>query len=269
MVNVNLAINYVNQNGNDIDRARLKGILLKAPAKDDIIQKLQQLQNPDGGFSYWTKECSTVFDTVYILAWLDDLQIMTGDLIDRAFQFLISKQKDDGSWDEVSEVEKFGSEFALKPDELETQVFLTAFCSHWFVRFGRAEPPGAKGSPVEFLKSNRSDTGLILDDQQATWDSLVLFAYYPGPESDLFKETVEIIEKRFAPDELSGSSLAYLLCCLRDAKLNAFHPLVNLCTDELNQKQHEDGSWESEYGDEYNTSATVDALRVMEHYKVG
>ncbi len=269
MVNINLAISYVKQNGNELDRARLKGILLKTPPAVDIIQKLQTLQNPDGGFSYWTKECSTIFDTVYLLAWLDDLQLMTGELIDNAFKFLISQQKDDGSWDEVSEVENYDSEFSLKPGELETRVFLTAFSSHWFVRFDRSEPPEAKGCPVEFLKANITESGLILDDQQATWDSLVLFSYYPGRDSDLFKETLEIIEKKFTPEELTGSSLAYLLCSLRDAKLEAFHPLVNLCTDELNQKQRNDGSWESEYGEEYSASATVDALRVMKYFNVG
>jgi hypothetical protein len=55
---------------------------------------------------------------------------------------------------------------------------------------------------------------------------------------------------------------------LRDAGLDAFHPMVNLSTDELIQKQQEDGSWESEYGEEYSVGATIEALRVLKHYNL-
>ena len=81
-------------------------------------------------------------------------------------------------------------------------------------------------------------------------------------------DLLEVIEKKFSSERTKGSDIAYLLCCLRDAGLTAYHPFVNLCTDELIQKQQEDGSWESEYGEDYYTNATIEALRVLKHYKV-
>jgi hypothetical protein len=268
MVNLNQAINFVNANGSEIEKARMKSILLGSPPKDDIINKLTELQNEDGGFSYFTKDISTVFDTVYILTWLDDLQIHDGKLVDSAFEFLAKNQQDDSGWDEVPGVADLDSDTALPPGELDTRVFLTAFCAHWFVRFERTKTTENKGSPLEFITNHRNPDGLILDDQQTTWDSLVLFSRSPGKDSELFAETIEIIEKKFSPDELMGGNLAYMLCCLRDAGLDAYHPIVNLTTDELIQKQREDGSWESEYGDEYATAATIEALRVLKHYNV-
>ena len=260
-------IKYVEQQGDNIERNRLKCILVGKPVKNDILDELIKMQNPDGGFSYWVKEFSTVFDTVYILSWLDDLQLRSGKIVDDAFDFLISMQREDSGWDEVEYVKDLDSPSFI-PGKIDTRVFLTAYCAHWFIRFGRAEPPGAKGCPVDFIKEFRNPNGLILDDLQATWDSLVLFSYHPGQDSELFKEAYEIIEKKFAPDNQKGSNIAYLLCCLRDAKLPIENPFVNLCIDELIQKQQENGFWESEYGEEYTVGATIEALRVLKYYKV-
>jgi hypothetical protein len=268
MVNLNQAINFVNTNGNEIEKARMKSLLLGTQPDQNIIQELTKYQNEDGGFSYFTKDISTVFDTIYILTWLDDLQLRDGELVNSAFEFLIKNQQDDTGWDEVSEVANLDASDALPPGEIDTRVFLTAFCAHWLVRFDRTKEMDNKGEPLEFITNHRNPDGLILDDQQTTWDSLVLFSRSPGKESELFAETIEIIEKKFSPDELMGGNLAYLLCCLRDAGLDAYHPIVNLSTDELIQKQREDGSWESEYGDEYATAATIEALRVLKHYNV-
>ena len=268
MVKVIKAIDYVKEHGDTIEKNRLNCILLNTPATTSIKNKLKKMQNPDGGFSYWTKEFSTVSDTIYILSWLDDLQIHTGKIVDYAFDFLISHQQPDGGWDEVGAMEDAGKSSDIIPGEVETRAFLTAYCAHWFVRFGRAEPPEARGCPMEFLKTCRKPSGLILDDLQATWDSLVLFSFYPGATSQLFNDTLEVIEKKFSPDTWKGSKVAYLLCCLRDSGLEAYHPFVNLCTDELIQKQQEDGSWESEYGAKHATDATISALRVLKHYNV-
>ena len=268
MVNIRKAIDYVRDNGDEIQKKRLNCILLDSPAARHIQEELAKMQNPDGGFSYWVEGLSTVADTVYILSWLDDLQFRNGEIVDHAFEFLLSNQQLDGGWDEVQELDDTSKKSEIIPSDVDARVFLTAFSAHWFVRFGRVESMEKKGNPLEFLKICRSPSGLILEDLQATWDSLVLFSNQPGPGSDLFLETVEIIEKRFSPDTMKGSKLAYLLTCLRDAGLHAYHPLVNLCTDELIQKQREDGSWESEYGEKYSTDATIEALRVLKFYKI-
>lgn len=268
MVNIKKAIDYIKEHGDEIEKNRLNCILLDIPATTSIKNKLKKMQNPDGGFSYWIQEFSTVSDTIYVLSWLDDLHIQSGKIVNRAFDFLISHQQPDGGWDEVSSMDKSEKSSKLKSGEEETRVFLTAYCAHWFVRFGRAEPPEAKGCPAEFLKAHITPSGLILDDLQATWDSLVLFSFHPGRESELFKKTLDVIEKKFSPDTSKGSEIAYLLCCLKDSRLTAYHPFVNLCTDELIQKQQEDGSWESEYGAKHTTDATIGALRVLKHYKV-
>lgn len=159
------------------------------------------MQNPDGGFAYWVKDFSTVCDAVYILKWLDDLSLRREPLVKRAISFLLSQQKEDGGWDEVERVRETNPPPFLMPGEINTRVWLTADCAHWLVRLGYAEPPEAKGCPVKFLLAHREPSGRLVGYLRATWDALVLFAYYPGPDSDVFKQTLEIIDKEFTPEK--------------------------------------------------------------------
>jgi hypothetical protein len=268
MVNIKKAIEFVKDKGDELEKNRLNSILLSSPASKSIQRKFREMQNSDGGFAYWTKEFSTVSDTVYMLSWLDDFQVHSGRIVDSAFDFLASNQQPDGGWDEVESMKNSTKSTGLTAGEEETRVFLTAYCAHWHVRFNRAKTLVDEKNPVEFLIPYRSPNGLILDDLQATYDSLVLFSHNPGKDSYLFAETIEVMEKKFSPDSGKGTNIAYLLCCLRDAGLEAYHPFVNLCIDELIQKQQEDGSWESEYGEKYATNATLEAIRVLMHYNV-
>lgn len=268
MVNFEKAIAYVQVKGDMVERARLTCLLQEKLPQNSMLQRLEQMQNPDGGFAYWIKDFSTVCDTVYILTWLDDLSLHDGALVDRAFDFLLKHQNEDGGWDEIEEVRKINPPDFLLPGQIKTRVWLTAYCAHWFVRFGRAEPPGAKGCPAKFLIAHREASGRLAGYLRATWDALVLFSYHPGTDSDEFAQTLEAIKREFTPERWEGSYLAWLLCCLRDAGLSSEDPFVRRCLDELIHMQRRDGSWESEDGKQFAANATIEALRVLKHYEV-
>jgi len=135
------------------------------------------------------------------------------------------------------------------------------------VRFGRAEPPGAKGCPVRFLEKHVEPSGLLKGYLRATWDALVIFGYHPGADSELFANTLKAIEHSFNPEAWDGSVVAWLLRALRDSGLGADHQLVSRSLDVLEARQLSDGSWGSEDGEEYSVWATVDALRVLRDFR--
>ena len=109
------------------------------------------------------------------------------------------------------------------------------------------------------------ETGRLAGYLRATWIALPMLAFYPGPDSDSFHRAVAVVEANYSP-EWQGSYLAWLLRCLQDAGLPADHPLVARCLADLISKQQADGSWESEDGEEFAASATVEALRVLKGY---
>lgn len=267
-MNIEKAIAHVQTNGDIIERARLASILWGKRPHKSVLQKLAEMQNPDGGFAYWIKDFSIVCDTVYVLIWFDDLSIRRGNLVERAIDFLLRHQKGDGGWDEIERVKETNPPPFLIPGKITTRVWLTAYCAHWLVRFGYAEPPKAKGCPVKFLLANREPSGQLVGGCRATWDGLVLFSYHPGQDSEIFKQTLEVIEKEFKPEKWEGSYLAWLLCCLRDAGIPTKHRFVKRCLQELVKKQRPDGGWESEDGERYAANATIEALRVIKHYGV-
>lgn len=269
MVDLEKAIAYVQAKGDIIEQARLASILWGKPLEKAALQKLAEMQNPDGGFSYWVKGFSTVCDTVYILIWLDELSLQRKPLAKRAINFLFKQQKEDGGWDEVERVKEANPPPFLKPGEISTRIWLTAHCAHWLVRFGYAEHPKAKGCPAEFLLAHKEPSGRLVGcskDLRAMWDWLVLLAYYPGPDSEIFKQTLTIIEKEFSPEKWEGSYLAWLMFCFRDAGLRVNYPFVKRCLNELVKKQRPDGSWDSEDGEAFAVHATIEALCVIKHY---
>jgi squalene cyclase len=266
MVDVQAAESFVMRRGDIVQQARLESTLRQKRPARSVLSTIEIMRKSDGGFAFWDDDISSITSTLTILGWMDDLSVKTGTRVDKTFEFLLEHQQEDGGWDELEAVRNLRAPPFMTPGETSTRIWLTACCAHWFVRFGRAEPPGSKGCPVRFLEQYVESSGLLSGYLRATWDALVIFGYHPGVDSQLFADTVKAIEESFAPEAWDDSVIAWLLRALRDSGLQAKHQLVNRSLDVLEAKQRFDGSWGSEDGDEYSVWATVDALRVLKDF---
>ncbi|MFW9943893.1 MAG: prenyltransferase/squalene oxidase repeat-containing protein [Candidatus Sifarchaeia archaeon] len=266
MVDVQAAESFVKKRGDRVQQARLYSILRQKRPHRSVLSAIEDMRKSDGGFAFWDDDFSSIISTLSILGWIDDLSMNEGALVDKTFEFLLDHQQKDGGWDELEAVNNLKAPPFMAPGKTDTRVWLTACCAHWFVRFDRAEPPGAKGCPVRFLEKHVEPSGLLRGYLRATWDALVIFGHHPGVDSELFTNTVKAIECSFMPVAWDGSVIAWLLRALRDSGLKVDHPLVSRSLDVLETKQLFDGSWRSEDGDEYSVWATVDALRVLKDF---
>jgi hypothetical protein len=261
MIDLEKAIAFVQSSGDEIERARLYAILWDAPPPHSVLMKIAESQHADGGFTYWCREASNICDTAYILQWLEELHIYDTLFVNRACQYLIDHQKEDGGWDEVQALRDLPVPDWMVPGILENRLWLTAFCAHILIHFGYAEAPGTR-CPADFLLAHCDKAGRIKGYLRTTWTALPMLAFYPGKGSEAFKKAVQVLEKEYRQD-WNGGYLAWLLHCLQDADLESEHPLVKRCLTDLAQKQRGDGSWEPEKGeDERQTvNATIVALR--------
>ena len=266
MVDVKHAESFVKKKGDKVQQARLESILQQKRPPRLVLRSIEEMRKSDGGFAFWDDDISSITSTLNILVWIDDLSVKRGTLVDNTFEFLLGHQQEDGGWDELQAVRNLEVPTFMTPGDIDTRVWLTACCAHWFVCFDRAEPPGAKGCPVRFLEHHIEPSGLLRGYLRASWDALVIFGYHPGVESELFANTVTAIEYNFTPEAWDGSVIAWLLRALRDAGLKTNHELVNRSLNLLEAKQLFDGSWGSEDGEEYSVWATVDALRVLKDF---
>ncbi|MHA3963527.1 MAG: prenyltransferase/squalene oxidase repeat-containing protein [Candidatus Thorarchaeota archaeon SMTZ1-45] len=266
MVDVRKASTFVESLGDEILNARLEAILENRKPSRHVLGKIENMRKSDGGFAFWKQDVSSITSTLNIVGWLDDFSFRKGPLVDKTFDFLLKHQQNDGGWDEIEEVRGFEPPPFMMPSELNTRTWLTACCAHWFIRFGRAEPPGTKGCPAEFLMQHMKSSGLIRGYLYASWDALVMFNYHPGPESDVFKNLLSGVRVQFAPNEHDGTDLAWLLRCLRDIGLGVDDELVSKAISTLESIQEPDGSWISNDGDEFTGITTVDVIRALHDF---
>ncbi len=266
-MNIDDAIQFVLENGYIIEKARLKAIFFEEPVSNEVIDELSTFQNKDGGFSFWIKDVSNICDTVYILFWFDDLKIYRNRIVETACQFLLDRQKSDGSWDEVKDVVKYNSPEWLIPSKIETKVRLTAYCAHVLICFGYAEAEGTR-CPSKFLLKHMNKSGRLTGYLRATWIALPMLAFFPGVNSEPFERALNLINSKFSKN-WEGSYIGWLLRCLYDAGLPLNNPLVIRCIDTLESCQRKDGSWEPEKGEgeEHAVNATLLVLRTLKEYR--
>lgn len=251
----------------EILNARLRAILENRKPNKQVLNLIENLRKSDGGFAFWEQDVSSITTTLNVVGWLDDFSFREKSIVEKTFKFLLKHQRDDGGWDEIKEVRGLEPPPFMMPGELNTRTWLTACCAHWFIRFGRAEPPGTKGCPAEFLMRYTMPSGLIRGYLYASWDALVMFNYHPGLDSQEFRNLMSGIREQFRPAEHDGADLAWLLRCLRDVGLSSRDSLVSKAIVVLENLQEPDGSWLSGEGERYTGMATVDAIRVLHDFE--
>ncbi len=265
-VNLRKAIEFVKSLDNEILLARLDSIIMRQRPRKSVVDTIEQMRNSDGGFSFWDHNVSSIATTLNIIGWLDDLSLGDEPIVNKTFDFLLHHQQEDGGWDENKEISKLNPPPFMIPGEITTRTWLTAGCAHWFIRFGRAEPPGTKGCPAEFLLKYIQPSGFIIGYLYASWDALVMFNYHPGPNSDAYRNLLKVIEESFEPESHDAVDLTWLLRCLRDVNLDCKNNLVMRTINALEKLQQKNGSWNSGEGSEYSGMTTVDTLRVLRDF---
>ena len=188
LVDLERASAFVKGLEDEILNTRLRAILGDQKSSGSVLNQIEDMRKSDGGFAFWKQDVSSITTTLNIVGWLDDLSLRAEPIADRTFEFLLEHQREDGGWDEVEGVRDLNPSPFMLPGEINTRTWLTACCAHWFIRFDRAEPPGSKGCPAEFLMQHVQPSGLVKGYLYASWDALVMFNYHPGPDSEVFRD---------------------------------------------------------------------------------
>ncbi len=262
----NAGIGFVREHGNALEQARLCAVLWGDAPDHGVVSRLAEMQDRSGGFRYWIPDLGNICDTAFVLQWLEELGLHDHSLADAACRFLLERQQPDGGWDEVVGVVGHGAPGWMTLGRVATRVWLTAFCAHVLICFGRAESPEST-CPTGFLLTHADASGRLEGYLRATWLALPMFAFYPGSNSKPFRHAVAVVEQAYTPD-WTGAYLGWLLRCLYDAGLPRHHPLVDRSLRDLRSKQRADGSWDPEEGEEETerVNATIAALRALLKY---
>jgi hypothetical protein len=259
------SIAYVDHNGSELDRARLRGILGRPQPDAKVIRGLEARQREDGGFPYGFVQGrpSAITSTAAALAWLDDLGLLGSVHAERAFMFLLAVQRPEGSWDEPPALFRYGPPPYLVPGDLRVRVASTALVGYWLARAGERDDPVTRAAA--YLRAHQAPNGRFVGFLSTTWLAAALFHMVEGPTSAPAASGFEALAA-VPPDHWRPGALAEALSALGDAGVGDDVAFVADGLRSLSAACQPDGSWVSEDGEAYHVEVTLTALHALLRY---
>lgn len=258
------AMIYVEQHGALQEKARLLYVLAGESPTREVLQPLLDKQNADGGFPSRPrgKNPSSVDNTITALWQLDELGLLASPPAERAIDFLLYAQRADGSWDENPDLPSHDLPPWIKPGELATCLYLTAYAAFWLARTGKSDT--ALQRACQHLVGHQDAEGKLPSYLHANW--IATSAFFIAGFADAARRGLAYLAARPLPD-WEDSQLAWALDCLGTAGLPVDHPFISSSLKELASRIDSDGAWSSEEGPAYASSATISSLKAFKRYQ--
>lgn len=257
-----LTIAGIDQDGTEMERARLRGILGRPRPDTKIIRAIEARQNEDGGFPHQmtSGRLSTIDATATTLEWLWDLGLAESPYVERACTYLLSTQRPDGAWDEPPGLLRYSPPPRLLPGDPRVRCRATALVAFWLARAGYRDDVTRRA--VDYTAARQAPDGRVLGFRETTWLLAAASSLLDGPASAV---TVRALESLAAvPDaRWSVGALAGMLDCLGVAGLSRSVAVIARGIDRLRVLVRPDGAWLSEEGEAYHMDVTLAALRAL------
>jgi hypothetical protein len=265
-INLDRALMFIDEHGNVQDKARLLYIMMGEIPPDYIVRPLLDKQNPDGGFPSRPRSInpSSVDNTLTALWQLNELGLFTIPEARKAIDFLIASQMSDGSWDENPALPAHDLPPWIKPGQVATRNYLSAYSAFW-LGIARLTEHEAFINAVRYLASQQEPDGQIPGYQHGHW--IGTSAFYLGVDS--FHKPAErglAVLDRLPLNQWEDSQIAWAVDCLGMAGFSKDHPFIQKMILELAQRQEVEGSWSSEDGPAYAVSATISAIKALKRF---
>jgi hypothetical protein len=260
------SIRFVEKNGSDIERARLRYILYAADPDPEILQPFLGLQNQDGGFpcSGFKDNPSSINDTLNALWWMEELGMLDTPSAESALDYLLKKQLEDGGWDEDPRIPKNDLPPWIDPGNLITQHYLSAYSTYWLAVKGLRSSTGFLLA-LDYLDTQFQEKTLFKGFHHTTWIASSVFLMEGESYAEAAMIGIQNLVRRKG-SEWQDSQIAWALDCLGNAGLPRDHPWIQTGIKELIRRQAPDGSWSSEEGEASAVNGTIAVLKAFKRY---
>ncbi len=256
-MNFEKAVQFVKNNGNEVEQARLNYILANERPSEKVLADLFAGQQSDGGWApFWADNHSSLDATCFRLAQAEQLGIAQSEIaVMRAMNFLAQHQSSDGSWEEDMQVADSAPPWA-KPGNLSAKLYLTSNCGLWVALSGNPDNKASKAA--EYLQTHLDQDGHLPSFPHTHWLAGGLWYKLDWQAS---ARTFEYLSKRIG--DLATSNLSWLITTLCAAEVPTSHYLVSEAASLLEQSQQDNEYWESEDGTSQNVHSTLEAMRAL------
>lgn len=255
---VQKAIQFVQDNGNLRELARLTFLLTRTPPTPNIIESFAEMQREDGGFApFWAADYSSLDATCYQLTQTEQLGVPAVEaFVQRALAHLAGRQQADGRFHEDPAVTEQAPPWA-KPGDLSATLYLTANCGFWLALWGDEPEPALDAAA--FLKRHLEPDGRLPSFLHTHW--LAAGLWLQTGHTAVYEAVCHALYHQL--DQLSASNLAWMAATLLAAGAEADHPLIHAAAARLPASQQPDGRWSSDDGEWQDVHTTLEALRVL------
>lgn len=253
------AIAFLQSHGSASELARLRILVEGTQPTDEEVSAILAGQRADGGWtSFWAADYSAVDATCFRLAQAEQGGIPPEhEAIQRAIQFLRSRQRADGAWEEDATVADAAPPWA-KPGDLAARLYLTANSAYWLARLLPDDAAAGRGATL--LHDHLDERGCLPSFLHTHW--LAAAVWYRLGDRELAERTLAAISGQL-DQTTPASSLSWLITCLRMVAAPANHPAIVQALTLLERGQRADGGWTSEDGPSGDAHTTLEALRAL------
>jgi len=270
VIDMDAAIGFVVARGDTVDRARLSYLRTGALPNPSIIETAEGGQTREGGWpAFWADGVASIDATCFRLAELDDLGALGRPAARRALDWLTTRQRPGGTWEEDRSLAGVAPPWAT-PGDPEATLYITANAAYWLTVAGHdartagpldERPGGAYAGVVapaaEALRLNVEPDGSMPTFLVTTWlAAAVLYRH------DMFYESVRLQQRLLdRMPELSAADAAWLAASNRRVGVRDDDRLIIAAVLRLRELQRSDGGFTSDDGDAFDVHTTLVAIR--------
>lgn len=261
------AVAYIHENGEELERARLAGLLGRSRAEPKVARSLLARQNEDGGFPYGLIQGrpSAITATVLAMRCMQDLRLLPSSYVERAAAYLLTVQRPEGSWEESPSILRYDPPALVRPGSPLSRSYCTALAACWMARLLGPRHDSVTRAAAN-LRASR-DGGWPADEPaHVTAHVAAALLMVEGPSSAVAAGLDAL--RRQAPEVWTADRLTDALGAMYMAGLPAEDPFVAGGLRRLQLLQRPDGGWASEYGADRDVDLSLRALGVLLAYGV-
>jgi len=262
------AVAYVQENGDELERARLAGLLGRSRAEPKVARSLLARQNEDGGFPYGLihGRPSSITATATAMQWLQNLRLLPSSYVERTTGYLLTVQRPDGAWEESPAVLRYDPPALARPGVPLGRIYCTALAASWMARLLGSRHDSVMRAAT-CLRTSRNGGWPAEEPAHVTAQVAAALLMVEGPSSAAAAAGLDAL-RRLAPEAWTADRLADSLHALYLAGLPADDPYVASGSARLLSLQRPDGGWSSEHGADRDVDLSLRALGVLLAYGV-
>jgi hypothetical protein len=261
MVDTQSALNFVYNNGSEIEKARVDSIVDGKEPNENVIAQLSNLQNIDGGFPYKNIKgsLSTINNTLGTLNILDDLNMSSHSISRKINQYLIQKERNDGTWQEDEQILEYGPPEWMDPRKRFANIYTTTHSLFWLLK-GNFVPSSKFSFYTEIFEQYIEFNGSFEGFLQNSWLGTACLGMMNTWDSDKVVRPLEYVAS-LQDNRLSANDLVWLSLSLLQAGFPSNNRITSILSYNLFEKQSKSGSFETE-GNLFAVETTIQVLKV-------